>query len=288
MTSGKKIFFDRVTIIGVGLIGASLALSLRHNNLCGTIIGFGRKEENLSRAKKRGIIDDYSLDVKQACHDSDLIVLATPVSVFEGIIKSIKDIIKKGCLVTDVGSVKGMLVYQIESMIPEGAFYIGSHPIAGSDKSGIDDAKPDLFESALCVITPTENSDTESLRKIAVFWEGIGAKVKFMDPYKHDEIYGAVSHLPHVVAYALVNTIGDIDSGFIEYAGQGFKDTTRIALSSPEMWRDIVLQNRENLLRFLDIFIENIEKTKRYIQDMDTDSLKEEFSKAKKFRETIS
>lgn len=284
MKSEKTIFFSKVTIIGVGLIGASLALALRQNNLCGIISGYGRNEDNLKRARERGIIDDYSLDAKQACHDSDLIVLSTPVGVFGEITKKVRDILKKGSIVTDVGSVKGNLVYEIESLIPKGSFYIGSHPIAGSDRSGIDDAKADLFKSAQCIITPTEDSDTESLRKIAFLWESLGAKIRFMDPYKHDEVYGAISHLPHVVAYALVNTIGDVDSEFIEYAGQGFKDTTRIALSSPKMWRDIVIKNRENLIRYIDILIGNLEKMKKLLENADAEGIEQEFSKAQELR----
>ncbi|MFN3480021.1 MAG: prephenate dehydrogenase [Thermodesulfovibrionales bacterium] len=283
----ERIFFNKVSILGVGLIGASFALALRDKGLCKNITGYGRREENLKRARERGIIDNYSLDPGEASVESDLIILSTPVGVFRDIIDKIKEILKKGSLITDVGSVKGSLVYEIEGSIPEGSSYIGSHPIAGSDRSGIDEARADLFKNALCIITPTENSDTEALRKIAVLWESLGSKVRFMDPYKHDEIYGAVSHLPHVIAYTLVNTIGDIDSEFIEYAGQGFKDTTRIALSSPEMWRDILVYNRENLLRFLDVFRGNIEKIKGLIEKSDAEGIKEEFQRAKNLREKI-
>lgn len=288
MRQGKKdIFFDRVSIIGVGLIGASFALALRENDLCKAIIGYGRKRDNLERAKERGIIDSYTLELSEVCIDSDLVILSTPISLFKGIIDKTKGTFKKGCLITDVGSVKGRLVYEIEDMMPEGVHYIGSHPIAGSDKSGIDEARANLFKNALCIITPTENSDTEALRRIAVLWESIGSKIKFMDPYKHDEIYAAISHLPHVIAYTLVNTIGDIDSEFIEYAGQGFKDTTRIALSSPEMWRDIVIYNRENLLRFLEAFRGNIEKIKGLIEKSDAEAIRDEFQKARNLRERI-
>lgn len=283
----NKLFFNKVSIIGVGLIGASFALSLRQNSLCKTIVGFGRSEDNLKRAKERGIIDDYSLDVKKVCEDADLILLSTPVGAFKDIARMIKDTLKQGTLITDVGSVKGRLVHKLESLMPEGAHYIGSHPIAGSDKSGIDEARADLFKNALCIITPTENSDTDALRKVAILWESMGLKIKFMDPYKHDEIYAAISHLPHVIAFSLVNTIGDIDSEYIEYAGQGFKDTTRIALSSPELWRDIVIYNRENLLRFLDVFKGNIEKIKRLLEKSDAEGIKEEFQRAKNLGEKI-
>lgn len=284
---GRNIFFNKVTIIGVGLIGASFALALREKDLCKDITGYGRREENLKRAKERGIIDYYSLDPGEASLESDLIVLSIPVGVFRDIIDKIKEVLKDGSLITDVGSVKGSLVYEIEGSIPKGSFYIGSHPIAGGDRSGIDESRADLFKNALCIITPTENSDTGALRKIALLWEKVGSKVRFMDPYKHDEIYGAVSHLPHVIAYTLVNTIGDIDSEFIEYAGQGFKDTTRIALSSPEMWRDIVLYNRENLLKFLDIFKGEIRKIEEFIKNNDSEAIKDIFQKARDLRERI-
>ncbi|GAB4416916.1 MAG: prephenate dehydrogenase [Thermodesulfovibrionales bacterium] len=282
-----ELHLNKVAILGVGLIGASFALGLREKGMCEKISGYGRKEENLIRAKERGIIDDFSLDPKSVCEDSDLILLSTPVGVFKGLLEYTKGAIKKGAIVTDVGSVKGRLVYELESLMPEGVYYVGSHPIAGSDRSGISDARADLFESALCIITPTENSDTEALRKISMLWDALNARVKFMDPYKHDEIYGAISHLPHVVAYALVNTIGDIDSEFIEFAGQGFKDTTRIALSSPELWRDIVLFNRENLIRMLVVFMENIDRIKRLLEKEDSDAIKEEFKRARELRERL-
>lgn len=279
--------FGKVTIIGVGLIGASLALAMREHRLCKTITGYGRKEENLKKARIRGIIDDYHLDLREACHDSDLIILSTPVGTFQEIIGSTRDTLKPGSLIMDVGSVKGKLVYKIEAMVPSSVNYIGSHPIAGSDKSGIEGARADLFKDALCIITPTEKSDKEAIKKVVSLWEGLGARVRFLDPYRHDEIYGAVSHLPHLIAYTLVSTIGDIDSGYIEYAGQGFKDTTRIALSSPEMWRDISIENRENLLRLLDLFSRNIERIKRLLEKTDAEELKKVFQKAKGLREKI-
>lgn len=287
MNSGENIFFNKVTIIGVGLLGASFALALRQKGLCKTIIGYGRSEENLKKAKERRIIDDYSLDMQHAAVDSDLIMLSTPVGVFLDIVRQLRHFFKKGSIITDVGSVKGKLVYEVEGSVPEGVFYVGTHPIAGSDKSGISDARADLFKSARCIITPTEKTDKNVLEKVTSIWKELGSNVEFMDPYKHDEIYAAVSHLPHVIAYSLVNTIGDIDSEFIKYAGQGFKDTTRIALSSPELWRDIVIYNRENLLRFLEVFKENIEKIKGLLEKSDAETIKNEFQRAKELRERI-
>lgn len=282
-----EINFHKVSIIGVGLIGASLGLAMRKRALCENIHGFGRNEGNLLRAKGKGIIDSYSLDLKGVCEDSDLIVLSTPVGVFLEIVKNISPYLKKGSIIIDVGSVKGRLVYEIETIIPEGVSYVGTHPIAGSDKSGIDDARPELFEGARCIITPTDKTDKNALEKVMHLWQRVGCHVELMDPMRHDEIYGAVSHLPHVIAYSLVNAIGDIDSEFIKYAGQGFKDTTRIALSSPELWRDIVIYNRENLLRFLEAFKGNIEKIKGLIEKSDAEAIRDEFQKARNLRERI-
>jgi len=283
----KKIFFNKVSIIGVGLLGASFALALRENGLCKTIYGYGRREDNLKRAKDKGIIDNYSLNATRACESSDLILLATPVGVFKDIIKAVRTSFKKGVIVTDVGSVKGGLVYEIEELMPDGVYYIGSHPIAGSDKSGIDDARADLFNNARCIVTPTENSDMDAVKNIMTIWEIFDARVELIDPFKHDEIYAVVSHFPHVVAYAIVNTVGDVNSKYIEYAGQGFKDTTRIALSSPEMWRDISIFNKDNLIKLLGVFRENLDKMEKLLEMSDARSIEEEFLKAQGLRKKI-
>lgn len=287
MNSGKKIFFNKVSIIGVGLIGASFALALKEKGLCKTICGYGRREESLKRAKEKGIIDDYSFDLKNACEDSDLILLATPVGVFKDIAQNIKGYLKKDALVTDVGSVKGRLVYDLEFLMPDGVHYIGSHPIAGSDKSGIDDAKADLFKNARCIVTPTEKSDESAKEKIMLIWEAVGAKVEGMDPFTHDEIYAVVSHFPHIIAYEIVNTVGDIDSKYIAYAGKGFKDTTRIALSSPELWRDISISNKENLIKLIGIFRKNLDKIESLLLSEDAADIEEEFLRAQTLRKQL-
>lgn len=283
----NKLFFNKVSIIGVGLLGASFALALREKGLCKTIIGYGRSEENLKRAKERGIIDDYSLDVRKTCEDSDLILLSTPVGAFRDIAERIKDALKQGVLITDVGSVKGRLVHELESLMPDGVYYIGSHPIAGSDKSGIDDARADLFNNARCIITPTEKSNEPAKGKIISTWEAVGAKVEVIDPFTHDEIYAAVSHFPHIIAYSIVNAVGDIDSKYIGYAGKGFKDTTRIALSSPEMWRDISIFNKENLIRMIDVFRENLDKITKCLMENNASCIEGEFLRAQTLRKKL-
>lgn len=280
--------FNKVSIIGVGLIGASLSLAIRKKGLAKLVYGYGRHEENLKRAVQQGIIDSYSMTLKDVCKEADLVVLSTPVGVFLDIVKAIRAFLKKGSILIDVGSVKGRLVYDLEAMMPEGVHYLGTHPIAGSDKSGIDDAKADLFDGALCIITPTERSSAVGMETVAGMWKEIGARIEIMDPYRHDEIYGAVSHLPHIVAYTLVNTIGDIDSGYIDYAGQGFRDATRIAMSSPELWKDIVIFNKDNLIKFLSLFKKNLERIEALLKDPERYiEIEKEFLRAMELRKRL-
>jgi prephenate dehydrogenase len=168
-----------------------------------------------------------------------------------------------------VGSVKGRLVADIEAMMPAGVFFIGSHPIAGGDKTGIDEARRDLFDGARCIVTPTTQSDSGALDIIGSFWTLLGGRAEIMDPFLHDEVFALISHLPHLVAYALVNTVDSIDPDRIDYSGGGFRDSTRIAMSSPELWRDISMFNRDNLLNVLDVFRDNLDRISRCIEDND-------------------
>ncbi len=279
--------FDKVTVLGVGLIGASFALAIRKKGLCRNIAGSGRNENNLLRAKEMGIIDSYDLDPAAACRDSELVLLSAPVGAFTDLVRRCSASLKNGAIVTDAGSVKGSLVRDIEGLLPDHLRYIGGHPIAGSDRSGIDSANADLFKNAKCVLTPTEKSDAAALNIVTEIWKSLGSQVITMDPVIHDRIYGAVSHLPHVIAYALMNTVSDIDPSYLEYCGQGFKDTTRIASSSPEMWRDICLLNRENLIGMLSLFQKNLELFGRYIGAADSASIEKEFEKARQLRDGI-
>ncbi len=280
-------FFNNVTIVGVGLIGASCALVLKKRGLCGTVCGYGRKEANLKEARKRGIINEYSLEIGNACERADLVVLATPVGLFQKLLREMRDHLKKKALVTDVGSVKGPLVNELEAMMPEGAHYIGSHPIAGSDSSGIAHARADLFERARCIVTPTACSDKKAQQKIISMWESFGGNVEIMDPMLHDEIYAAVSHLPHLIAYALVNTVNDSNVEYLKYAGPGFKDTTRIALSSPELWRDVALLNGNNLAALIERFGNNLKAMSSLIRNTDAAGLEHAFSKARSLRKKL-
>ncbi|HWR57463.1 MAG TPA: prephenate dehydrogenase/arogenate dehydrogenase family protein [Thermodesulfovibrionales bacterium] len=283
----KDIFFDRVTVLGVGLIGGSFALAMKKRRLCGHICGFGRKETNLVRARDMGMIDSFALDPAEASVGSDLILFSLPIGFFTETAKRIKSSLKTGALVTDAGSVKGRLVCQMEDILSDKVSFIGAHPIAGSDKSGIDTAGPDLFLGRRCIVTATDRSNRSAMDLVVSLWQCLGAEVVPMSPEEHDRVFGAVSHLPHLIAYEMVNAIDEIDSSYLGYSGQGFADTTRIAASSPELWRDISIFNAENLAVFIDVFIGRLEKLKRNVVSGRADLLESEFRKAKALRDSI-
>jgi len=197
---------------------------------------------------------------------------------------TIRPALKKGALVMDVGSVKGELVADLECVMPEGVDFVGSHPIAGSDKSGIDDSRGSLFVGARCIVTPTLRSSKEAVAKVASLWTASGGLVECMDPFRHDEIFALVSHMPHIIAYALVNAVESINPECVEYSGGGFKDTTRIAASSPELWRDICIMNRDNLLNVLDSFKANLFKIEQCLKESDWAGIENEFIRAQKLR----
>lgn len=279
--------FSKTAILGVGLLGASFSLAGKKKGICSYVTGYGRSRENLERAKSLGIIDAVSADPASACRDADLVVLAAPTGSFVELIKQAGPALKKGALVTDVGSVKGDLVTELEMLIPPGVHFIGSHPIAGSDRSGIDAADADLFCDALCIVTPTERSDPSALRSIMDIWSGLGSRVMAMGPAEHDRVYAAVSHLPHLIAYAMVNTVSDIDKSYLSYCGQGFKDMTRIAASSPDIWTDISLLNRQNLIEMIALFRENLNRMETYLKSAEADALRQEFVRAGTARKSL-
>jgi prephenate dehydrogenase len=247
---------ERMTIAGVGLIGGSLALAAKRAGLVGEVIGIGRTAANLAVAQKRGIVDRIAAEPKEA-GDVDLIVLAAPVGSCAALADRLGPHARAGTVVTDVGSVKAMLVDTLEAVWPEPARVVGAHPIAGSEESGAGAARADLFEGRLCILTPTERTGLPARGLVRTLWEGVGARVEEMSPKVHDAILARVSHLPHVVAYALLRALGARREGernVLDYAGQGFLDSTRIAASPPEIWRDIALANRDALRAALNEF----------------------------------
>ncbi len=280
-------FFDKVTILGVGLIGASFALAMKKQKLCRHVTGFGRRRDTLSAAKDLGIVDSFDIEPSKASADSDLVLFSMPVGYFTETAKRIKGSLKQGAVVTDVGSVKGRIVYEMEEILSGKASFVGAHPIAGSERSGIGAADPDLFRKRWCVITPTEKTEKSVIEILGDLWRSFGAEVATMSPEEHDRVFGVVSHLPHIIAYEVVNTADEINGSYLRFAGQGFMDSTRIASSSPLIWRDISLFNRENLIRFIDVFIGRLERVKHFVANSDADSLENEFVKAKSLRDGL-
>ncbi len=282
------IYFNRVTIIGVGLIGGSIARILREKNLAGEIYGIGRTEENLQKAKGLGLIDQYFLRATEDMRESDLIILSSPVGTFLQIIKEMGPYLRERAIVTDAGSVKGDLVGKIEEALPGKVNFVGGHPIAGKESSGVEAASGDLFKGAKCILTPTPKTDKWSLDVVKSLWEEAGCEVILMDPYLHDRVFAAVSHLPHVIAYALVNTVARMDFGEtdpLSLSVRSFRDLTRIASSPPEMWRDICLYNRVNLLNSINSFEEVLKTLKGYLEKGEEKGLLREFEEARRLKE---
>ncbi len=281
--------FRRMVIIGVGLIGGSLALVCRAKGIVSEVIGVGRSEQNLREAVDLKAIDSYSFKAEDAVKGADLVILATPVRSLIRLAHEIAPHLSPGAIVTDVGSVKGPLT-EIESILPEGTYFVAGHPIAGKEKSGVKAAFPQLFQDAKCILTPTPKSNPDAVDTVQKMWEMAGARVLRMTPEAHDHVFAAVSHLPHVIAYALVNTLLELEKeseGIISYSAGGFRDFTRIAASHPEMWRDICMMNRKNILEMLDRYEHSIAKMKLLIQSDDAEGLYNEFEKARHVREKL-
>jgi prephenate dehydrogenase len=282
-----NIHFKRVAIIGVGLIGGSFALSLKKSGFSGEIIGIGRKQENLRKAMELKVIDRYTTEPSDGVKEVDLVVLSTPVGQFPEIIQKVKQNLKKGAIVTDVGSVKDEVVKRMESLMPEGVNFVGGHPIAGKECAGVEHASPDLFKNTRCILTPGKNTDEKALKQILELWKYLGVQTILMPPEEHDSICAAVSHLPHIVAYILINTLLDVNENILHHSGRGLKDMTRIASSPPEMWRDICLYNKEKIIPLLDRFLLAANRIKSLIENSDQKQLEEEFQRAKTGRQTL-
>lgn len=276
--------FNKIAIIGVGLIGSSFSLALKKHGFKGKVTGIGRREENLIEARKLGILDEYSTVPVSGIDDADVILLSTPVGQFEKIVRDIRERIKAGAIVTDVGSVKAEVVRRLEPLMPEGVSFVGGHPIAGKECSGISAATAELFKGTRCIITPGPKTDRAAIEKIVELWNKVGSRTYLMTPEEHDFIYGSVSHLPHVIAYVLVNTILDIREDILPYGGRGLRDMTRIASSPPELWRDICAYNKENILKSLKSFLSSISHIIDIIERSDWPAIEKEFVKANKGR----
>ncbi|HTP65517.1 MAG TPA: prephenate dehydrogenase/arogenate dehydrogenase family protein [Geobacteraceae bacterium] len=281
---------NRLTIIGVGLIGGSLARALRAKGEVGEIVGVGRGAPNLQRAVELGVIDRYTHDPVEGVAGADMVFLAIPVCSIVAMIERIAPHLAPGCVVTDGGSVKGEIVDACEPLMPSGTFFVGGHPIAGTEKSGVDASFTTLYEGRRCILTPTPGTDRIALDRVRRMWELTGAEVVLMDTAKHDRVLAAISHLPHMVAYALVDAVGDydrFDESILKYSAGGFKDFTRIASSDPVMWRDIAMMNRDGVLELMDFFTGYLAELRTLVDKKDARGLERFFARSKGKRDAI-
>jgi prephenate dehydrogenase len=282
--------FARMTIAGVGLIGGSLGAAVRAAGLAGEVVGFGRSEANLRLALERGLVDRVARDPAAAAGGADAIVLAAPVGACAPLAAAFRPHAGAGTLLTDVGSVKGTVVEELESAWAGVGPVVGAHPIAGSEASGAAAARADLFRGRRCILTPTPATERGALARVRALWEGVGAGVEEMPPSVHDELLARVSHLPHLVAYALAAAVGEQASGgrrALDYAGSGFRDTTRIAASPPELWRDIALANAPALGAALAEFRAALDRLERLVAARDAAGLEAALAAARAVRRRL-
>lgn len=290
MNMSKAFHFKTAAIIGVGLIGGSLALVLRRKGLAGRIIGIGRGLSNLEAAKRLGVVDSYTQDIAEGVRDADLVFIAVPVLQIADVVRKAAAFLKKGSIVTDGGSVKKAVIDAVEPLMPDGVHFVPGHPIAGTENSGAEAAFAELYRDRKCILTPTGKTDTGALEIIRSMWEEAGSDVIIMDASLHDSILAAVSHLPHMIAYSLVNTVADIEASGVDalsYPAGGFRDFTRIASSSPEMWAEICSMNRRQIVEMIGRFQARLEGLKKHIMEDDLKALKDDFERAKKIRDSL-
>jgi len=279
--------FGKVVIFGTGLIGGSFALALRRANAVSEVVGFGRSIATLEQAQQLGIIDRIGQDVSLELHDADLVLLATPVGQMAQLMVRIAPHLGAHTLVTDGGSTKRDVVAAVYANLGDkAAQFVPAHPIAGAEMSGAAAAKADLYTGKKVVITPLPENTAESVARVRHAWEMCGAVVSILTPQQHDEVFAAVSHLPHLLSFALVHDLAQRDDRdlLLSFAASGFRDFTRIAASSPEMWRDICLANREALLDELGGYMLELENIHQALAESDADKLQEIFSKARELR----
>jgi prephenate dehydrogenase len=280
--------FRKITIVGVGLLGGSLGLAIKKRGLADEVAGYVRRAASITECKKARAVDMCTRDLHAAVSDADLIVLCTPLAQMLPLLKEMRPAIKRGAIITDVGSVKATVVKELESFVAKsGAHFIGSHPMAGAEKTGVSAARAELFVNAVCVVTPTKRSNHAATKKVEAFWQAVGARVLRLAPEIHDELVSRSSHLPHVAAATLANLVLDPKHPKSQplLCANGFRDTTRIASGSPEMWRDIAMANRRNLAKALDTYIRDLKKFQSLLKKGDEKAAETFFHSGKKRRD---
>ena len=278
---------NKITIIGVGLIGGSLALALKERNLAKVVFGYGRDQSRLEEAQKSNIIDAFSTNIKEAIDEANIVVIATPVGTFKDILGQIEPLILSNVIITDVGSTKSDIVNIVNDVLRDkSSCFIPAHPIAGKERSGFEVSDSKLYDGKKVIITPQETNSTESIDVIDQMWKNVGADVDFMSAESHDNLLGMTSHLPHMLAFSLVNYLVDQNPNASIYAGGGFKDFSRIASGDAVMWRDICLQNKNQIMNHLKGYKSTLDDLLEAINDEDSEKLGQLFTTAKKTRDS--
>lgn len=283
--------FGKVALIGIGLIGSSLARAIRRREMADHIAIATRSVATLDIARDLDLGDSYTIDASEAAADADLVVISVPVGASGAVAKSIGAVLKPGAIVTDVGSTKTSVIAQIEPHIPDGVHFIPGHPIAGTEYSGPDSGFATLFEGRWCILTPLDDTDPDALATLTGFWHAMGSQIEAMDPAHHDQVLALVSHLPQLVSYNIVATASEFENvskaDVIKYSASGFRDFTRLASSDPIMWRDVCLHNKDAILEMLARFSEDLSSLRAAVRRGDADALQTLFTKTRDIRKSI-
>jgi cyclohexadieny/prephenate dehydrogenase len=283
--------FDRVALIGIGLIGSSLARVLRRDSPHTTIVACARHAETLASVRRLELADAITEDPAEAAFGADIVVIATPLSAYAAIGERIKPALKDGAILTDVGSVKQMAIRDLQPHVPPGVHFVPGHPVAGTEHSGPEAGFAELFRDRWCILTPLPDTASEAVGAVGRMWERCGMRVVTMNADHHDKVLAMTSHLPHLIAYTIVGTATDLEeslkSEVIEFSASGFRDFTRIAASDPVMWRDIFLNNREAVLEIVQRFTEDLTALQRAIRWGEGDKLEELFTRTRAIRRAI-
>ncbi|MEO5805909.1 prephenate/arogenate dehydrogenase family protein [Devosia sp.] len=283
--------FKKLALIGIGLIGSSIALAARRQGLANIIAISTRKQQTLDEARELGLGDVYMLDAIEAVRGADLVILCVPVGAYESVMQAVAPGLEPGAILSDVGSVKGHVVKTLAPLVPKGVSLIPGHPIAGTEHSGPSAGFAELFVGRWCVLTPGAEVDPAKTEKLASFWRSMGSLVEIMDAQHHDMVLAITSHIPHLVAYNIVGTVADLEaatqSEVIKFSASGFRDFTRIAASDPVMWRDVFLTNREAVLEMLGRFSEDLSVLQRAVRTGDGPALETMFTRTRAIRRSI-
>ncbi|WP_457089275.1 prephenate/arogenate dehydrogenase family protein [Microvirga sp. P5_D2] len=287
----EKPLFERIALVGLGLIGSSIARAARHLNLAHTIVAIDASEVVTQRVLELGIADEATTDVAASVKDADLVILCVPVGVVGAVAQAMKPGLKAGCIISDVGSVKASVVAQVQPHLPAGVHFVPAHPVAGTEHSGPDAGFSTLFHNRWCILTPPEGTDPAAVERVQEFWSAMGSNVEVMTPQHHDLVLAITSHVPHLIAYNIVGTAADLETvtqgEVIKFSAGGFRDFTRIAASDPTMWRDIFLHNKEAVLEMLGRLNEDIALLARAIRWGEGDKLHDLFTRTRAIRRGI-